>query len=66
MTILPDVSWPGETMIDCDGEGCSMHIHFGRAGTKLKDVRMSPYLEGWKLDVDGKDYCPECEIPPLT
>lgn len=57
MTVLADVSWPGEVMIDCDHPGCSMHIHLGKP---KEDPRLSKWLQGWKLDVDGgKDYCPD-------
>lgn len=48
-------SWLHEWCLDCDN--CDNHTHI--PPTK-SDPRMDERCNGWKLDIDGQDYCPEC------
>lgn len=60
---------PYEIRIDCDGEHCAerhggLVNHEHELGSSLApggDPRMSKRLDGWALDIEGKDYCPECK-----
>lgn len=50
-----DNTWLHEWCLDCDS--CGNHVHI--PPTK-HDPRMSERCTGWKLDIDGKDFCPDC------
>lgn len=61
MTLHPDDMRMGPAgsrwCLDCDS--CDYHIHIGCVPSQ--DPRLSMLLkEGWILDDDGKDYCPDC------
>ena len=48
--------------LSCDGENCSNEIDITQKTisiNSIKEIRENAKKQGW-INIDGKDYCPEC------